>query len=71
MPLGSDDDYAVVAQVGGLIPGRTYYFRLVAQNAQGSASGDTVAFSTPPGEITGFDRAGKALESRSRQPLHG
>ena len=48
---------AVTANVSGLAPGRTYYFRLMASNATGTATGATVSFATlaaaPPTVATG------------------
>jgi VCBS repeat protein len=41
--------------IAGLTPGQTYHFRLVAQNASGTATGDDVTFvaAPSPGAVTG------------------
>ena len=47
----------MTANLTGLSPGRTYYFRLVASNAAGTGTGATVSFATlaaaPPAVTTG------------------
>lgn len=46
-PLGaSSDDTSVSVTVGSLAPGTTYYARVAATNADGSASGSIVSFTT-------------------------
>jgi hypothetical protein len=42
-----DDDKDVSAGLSGLTPGTTYYYRVVATNAKGTAYGDIKSFTTP------------------------
>jgi hypothetical protein len=46
--LANDERTGVGAKLEGLVPGATYYFRLVASNAQGSDAGNVKSLVTSP-----------------------
>jgi len=51
-----NSDVAVSADLSGLVIDKTYSFRLIAQNSQGTSEGDPLTFHTPappPGVVTG------------------
>ncbi len=54
-PVTGSTDTAVTAALTGLIPGRTYNFRVVGTSANGTAPGANQTFSTPgpPSAVTG------------------
>lgn len=54
-PVTGSTDTAVSASLTGLIPGRTYNFRVVGTSANGTAPGANQTFSTPgpPSAVTG------------------
>src|SRR5262245_53904776 len=64
-PLGGgSDDLTAAADISGLSPAKTYHFRVVATNVNGTTTGDDATFSTsPPPSI--------ALESVSDIGLDG
>ncbi|MEW6720957.1 MAG: hypothetical protein AB1346_10955 [Thermodesulfobacteriota bacterium] len=50
-PVGSGtSDVAMAVPVDDLTPSTTYYYRVVASNANGSSSGEILCFTTPAGE---------------------
>jgi hypothetical protein len=53
-PLGGgSDDLTAAADISGLSPAKTYHFRVVATNVNGTTTGDDATFSTsPPPSIT-------------------
>jgi hypothetical protein len=52
-PTGSSQE-TVVQQVGDLVPGTTYHFRVVASNRLGTTYGTNETFTTLPSPVTGL-----------------
>jgi YD repeat-containing protein len=63
-PIGSSSSDQVVAEaVGGLEPGTTYHFRVVAENSQGAANGAEKTFTTPEWALAGVQEPEGAAAS--------
>ena len=58
-------DGAVMVPMGGLSPGTTYYYRLVATNATGTTTGTLMTFTTVPTAPTAITGAASALTPTS------
>jgi hypothetical protein len=68
LPSG-EEPVAVAAVLGGLSPGTTYHYRLVAENLADTTEGPDRTFTTPAG-IPGFGAA-RAFELVSQYPTGG
>ena len=51
MPAEGIEDLNVEAIIGQLTPNTTYYYRIVAENAEGKSTGATIEFSTRSGGL--------------------
>jgi sugar lactone lactonase YvrE len=47
-PFGDSADHAVTADISGLTPGETYYYRLKATNSEGTSYGEEKSFTALP-----------------------
>lgn len=66
--IGSDDAFHPIAdQVGGLLPGTTYHYRVIATNFAGSSQGADHTFTTP--DVPGIDRSFASAVTQSTAKL--